>query len=81
MNRHDLADSRPASLRTIGASSPRTLFGVEDGLIAWGRLYMEDVEAAGEDIGENRPSPGGTNRERATQMSYRTLGQVQAASK
>jgi ketosteroid isomerase-like protein len=27
-----------------------TLFGVQDGLIAWGRLYMEEVEAAGEDI-------------------------------
>jgi hypothetical protein len=25
---------------------------VEDGLIAWGRLYMEEVEAAGEDIDE-----------------------------
>jgi ketosteroid isomerase-like protein len=29
-----------------------TLFGVEDGMIAWGRLYMEEVEAAGEDIDE-----------------------------
>lgn len=29
-----------------------TLFGIEDGLIAWGRLYMEEVEAAGEDIDE-----------------------------
>jgi ketosteroid isomerase-like protein len=29
-----------------------TLFGVEDGLIVWGRLYMEEVEAAGEDIDE-----------------------------
>lgn len=27
-----------------------TVFGVEDGLIEWGRLYMEEVEAAGEDI-------------------------------
>src|SRR5690348_15306312 len=27
-----------------------TLFGVQDGLIAWGRLYMEEIEAAGEDI-------------------------------
>ena len=27
-----------------------TIFGVKDGLIAWGRLYMEEVEAAGEDI-------------------------------
>jgi len=29
-----------------------TVFGVEDGLIAWGRLYMEEVEATGEDIDE-----------------------------
>lgn len=27
-----------------------TVFGVEDGLIEWGRLYMEEVEAAGDDI-------------------------------
>src|SRR5262249_51240610 len=27
-----------------------TLFGIEDGLITWGRLYMEEVEAAGESI-------------------------------
>ena len=27
-----------------------TLFGVDNGLIAWGRLYMEEVEAASEDI-------------------------------
>jgi limonene-1,2-epoxide hydrolase len=29
-----------------------TIFGVDDGLIEWGRLYMEEVEAAGEDIDE-----------------------------
>jgi ketosteroid isomerase-like protein len=29
-----------------------TLFGVRDGLIVCGRLYMEEVEAAGEDIDE-----------------------------
>jgi hypothetical protein len=29
-----------------------TVFGVEDGLIEWGRLYMEEVEAASEDIDE-----------------------------
>ena len=29
-----------------------SLFGVEGGLIGWGRLYMEEVEAAGEDIDE-----------------------------
>jgi hypothetical protein len=27
-----------------------TVFGIVDGLISWGRLYMEEVEAAGEDI-------------------------------
>jgi len=27
-----------------------TLFGVRDGLIAWGRLYMEEVEATGTGI-------------------------------
>jgi hypothetical protein len=27
-----------------------TLFGTESGRIAWGRLYMEEVEEAGEDI-------------------------------
>jgi hypothetical protein len=29
-----------------------TLFGVVGGRIAWGRLYMEEVEAVGEDIDE-----------------------------
>ena len=29
-----------------------TLFGVEDGRIAWARLYMEEVEEAGGDIDE-----------------------------
>jgi len=29
-----------------------TVFGIEDGLIAWGRLYMEEVEVAGGDIDE-----------------------------
>jgi ketosteroid isomerase-like protein len=27
-----------------------TLFGVEDGQIAWGRLYMEETEVTGDDI-------------------------------
>jgi ketosteroid isomerase-like protein len=27
-----------------------TIFGVRDGRIAWGRLYLEDVEVAGADI-------------------------------
>jgi limonene-1,2-epoxide hydrolase len=29
-----------------------TLFGVEDGLIVWARLYMEEVDVTGEDIDE-----------------------------
>jgi hypothetical protein len=29
-----------------------TLFGVRDGRIVWGRLYMEETEAAGADIDE-----------------------------
>jgi ketosteroid isomerase-like protein len=27
-----------------------TIFGVRDGRIVWGRLYLEDVEVAGQDI-------------------------------
>lgn len=38
------ADAPPLDMRGV------TLFGVEDGRIAWGRLYLEEVEAAGEDI-------------------------------
>jgi ketosteroid isomerase-like protein len=30
-----------------------TLFGVRDGRIVWGRLYMEPVEEGGEDIDES----------------------------
>ena len=29
-----------------------TVFGVEDGRLAWGRLYMEPVEQGGADIDE-----------------------------
>ena len=38
------ANEPPIDMRGV------TLFGVEDGQIAWGRLYMEEVEEAGEDI-------------------------------
>jgi len=38
------ADGPPLDMRGV------TLFGVEAGRIAWGRLYMEEVEAGGEDI-------------------------------
>ena len=42
-----------------------TVFGVEDGRLAWGRLYMEPVEQGGSDIDEMveetyRPPPGAT---------------------
>jgi ketosteroid isomerase-like protein len=39
-----------------------TIFGVADGLIAWGRLYMEEVEAAGEDIDETVRRLAGQSR-------------------
>jgi limonene-1,2-epoxide hydrolase len=38
------AEEPPIDMRGV------TLFGVENGRIAWGRLYMEEVEEAGEDI-------------------------------
>jgi hypothetical protein len=42
-----------------------TVFGVENGLVAWGRLYMEEVEAAGEGIDETvRRLAGPTRPER-----------------
>ena len=40
------AEEPPIDMRGV------TLFGVEDGRIVWGRLYMEEVEEAGEDIDE-----------------------------
>jgi hypothetical protein len=40
------ADRSPLDIRGV------TLFGIRDGRIAWGRLYMEEVEAAGENIDE-----------------------------
>jgi ketosteroid isomerase-like protein len=38
------ADGPPFAMRGV------TIFGVADDRIAWGRLYMEEVEEAGEDI-------------------------------
>jgi ketosteroid isomerase-like protein len=38
------ADGTPLDMRGV------TLLGIEDDRIVWGRLYMEDVEEAGEDI-------------------------------
>jgi SnoaL-like protein len=40
-----------------------TLFGAEGGEIAWGRLYMEEVEEAGEDIDETVRQLSGRDRE------------------
>jgi ketosteroid isomerase-like protein len=40
------ADRSPLDIRGV------TLFGIRDGRIAWGRLYVEEVEAAGENIDE-----------------------------
>ena len=40
------ADEAPLAMSGV------TIFGVKDGVIAWGRLYMEEVEAAGQDIDE-----------------------------
>jgi ketosteroid isomerase-like protein len=40
------ADGTPLDMRGV------TLFGVKDGQIVWGRLYMEDVEEVDEDIDE-----------------------------
>jgi ketosteroid isomerase-like protein len=39
-----------------------TVFGVDAGLISWGRLYMEEVEAAGEDIDETVSRLAGPSR-------------------
>jgi ketosteroid isomerase-like protein len=40
------ADRAPLDERGV------TIFGIRDGRIAWGRLYMEEVEAAGAGIDE-----------------------------
>jgi hypothetical protein len=37
-------DATPLDMRGV------TLFGVRDGRLVWGRLYMEETDAAGADI-------------------------------
>jgi hypothetical protein len=39
-----------------------TIFGVEGGVIAWGRLYMQEVEAASEGIDETVRRLAGPSR-------------------
>ena len=52
------ANEAPLDIRGV------TLFGIEDGWIVSGRLYMEEVEEAGEDIDETvRRFAEGTRRE------------------
>jgi len=50
-------DGSPLDLRGV------TLFGAETGQIAWGRLYMEEVEAEGEDIDETVRRLSGRDQE------------------
>lgn len=53
-----------------------TLFGVREGRIVWGRLYMEPVEEGGEDIDEAVRTMTGTGRGAAPS---RETGTVQRA--
>ena len=39
-------DGTPLDIRGV------TIFGIRDDLIVWGRLYLENVEAAGQGIGQ-----------------------------
>jgi ketosteroid isomerase-like protein len=51
----ELAEWRWSGTHTDGSAFTMrgaTVFGVEDGRLAWGRLYMEPVEQAGSDIDE-----------------------------
>jgi hypothetical protein len=50
-------DASPLDLRGV------TLFGAESGQIAWGRLYMEEVEEEGEDIDETVRRLSGRDQE------------------
>jgi hypothetical protein len=44
-----------------------TIFGIRDGRVVWGRLYLEEVEAAGQGIGEAvRQMAGQASQEEAT---------------
>jgi ketosteroid isomerase-like protein len=51
------ADGSPLDLRGV------TLFSAESGQIAWGRLYMEEVEEEGEDIDETVRRLSGRDQE------------------
>jgi hypothetical protein len=47
--------SRPARQPpqpAVQRRSQTTIFGIADDRIVWGRLYLEDVEDAGQDIGQ-----------------------------
>jgi ketosteroid isomerase-like protein len=50
------ADGAPLDERGV------IILGIRDGLIAWGRLYMEEVEAAGAGIDETVDRMTGTQR-------------------
>src|SRR4051812_38475971 len=50
------ADGAPLDERGV------TILGIPDGLIAWGRLYMEEVEAGGAGIDETVDRMAGTER-------------------
>jgi ketosteroid isomerase-like protein len=50
-------DGSPLDLRGV------TLFSAESGQIAWGRLYMEEVEEEGEDIDETVSRLSGRDQE------------------
>lgn len=50
------ADGSPLDERGV------TILGIRDGRIAWGRLYMEEVESGGADIDETVDQMTGTSR-------------------
>jgi ketosteroid isomerase-like protein len=50
-------DGTPLDMRGV------TLLGIEDDRIVWGRLYMEEVEAAGEDIDQAVRRMAGESRQ------------------
>jgi ketosteroid isomerase-like protein len=62
------ADGSPFAMRGV------TIFGVADDHIAWGRLYMEEVEEAGEDI--DQAVIGGTGRFQGAEGTLTGTGTV-----
>ena len=56
LDRHRRANETPLDMRGV------TLFEIKNGRIVSGRLYMEDVEAAGADIDETVRRLAGGNR-------------------